>query len=54
MKSKASQHRNLKIIYEDKDILIIIKPSGLLSVPDGYDPNLSYIRSVLEPSYEPL
>jgi tRNA pseudouridine32 synthase / 23S rRNA pseudouridine746 synthase len=54
MKSKASQHRNLKIIYEDQDILIIIKPSGLLSIPDGYDPNLSYIRSVLEPSYESL
>lgn len=32
-KSKAQKHEQLKILYQDKDIVIISKPSGLLSVP---------------------
>jgi RluA family pseudouridine synthase len=39
------------ILYEDGDIILLNKPSGLLSVPDGYDPSLPHIKQVIEPSY---
>lgn len=41
----------LETIYLDDDIIIINKPSGLRSVPDGYNPNLPHLRTVLEPKY---
>lgn len=39
------------ILYVDSDILAINKPSGMLSLPDGFDPNAPYLRKLLEPSY---
>jgi RluA family pseudouridine synthase len=42
------------LIYQDRDLLLINKPAGLLSVPDGYNPDLPHLRSVLEPIYGPL
>lgn len=39
------------IIFENQDLLVVDKPAGLLSVPDGYNPQLLHIRSVLEPNY---
>jgi tRNA pseudouridine32 synthase/23S rRNA pseudouridine746 synthase len=41
----------LEIIFVDPNLLIINKPAGLLSLPDGYNPTLPYIRSILEPEY---
>jgi RluA family pseudouridine synthase len=38
-----------EILYEDEYLILINKPSGLLSVPDGYDPTLPQIKSVIEP-----
>jgi len=35
------------IIYEDKKIIVINKPEGLLSIPDGFQPNLPNLRDVL-------
>jgi RluA family pseudouridine synthase len=35
--------------WSDDHLIIINKPSGLLSLPDGYDPELQHIRSLLEP-----
>ena len=43
--------KNPAILYEDQDLLLINKPCGLLSVPDGYDPMLPHLKSVLEPVY---
>jgi tRNA pseudouridine32 synthase/23S rRNA pseudouridine746 synthase len=43
-----------EIIYEDPNLLIINKPPGLLSVPNGYDPGLPYLKVVLEPEFGPL
>jgi len=43
-----------KLIFEDDDLLIINKPAGLLSIPDGYNPDLPHLRLVLEPVYGPL
>lgn len=42
------------LIFQDRNLLVVAKPPGLLSIPDGYDPNLPHLRSVLEPSYGPL
>jgi tRNA pseudouridine32 synthase / 23S rRNA pseudouridine746 synthase len=54
MKSINPQIAPSVILYQDQDILLINKIPGLLSVPDGYDPDLPYIKSVLEPLYGPL
>mgnify|MGYP001209471430 CR=1 FL=1 len=37
------------VIFVDSHLVIVDKPSGLRSVPDGYDPALPHLRSVLEP-----
>jgi RluA family pseudouridine synthase len=42
------------LLHKDNDLIIINKPAGLLSVPDGYDPDLPHLRSVLEPLYGKL
>jgi RluA family pseudouridine synthase len=47
------QRDNL-IIYEDEALLVIAKPAGLLTLPDGYKPELPHVRGVLEPYYGPL
>lgn len=39
------------IIYEDKNILAVNKPAGVLCIPDGYHPDLPHLRSILEPDY---
>jgi RluA family pseudouridine synthase len=35
----------------DDSILVLFKPSGWLSIPDGYDPDKSHLRSMLEPYF---
>lgn len=42
------------ILFEDDDLLVIIKPAGLLSIPDGYNPELPWLQQVLEPLYGQL
>lgn len=39
------------LLYSDTILLAINKPAGLLSLPDGYDPSLPHLRSILEPSF---
>jgi len=36
------------VIFIDESLVVVNKPAGLLSVPDGYNPNLPHLRSVLE------
>jgi len=38
----------------DESILIVNKPSGLLSIPDGYNPDKPHLRTVLEPQFSRL
>ncbi len=38
-----------EILYIDAALLVIDKPAGLLSLPDGHDPTKPHLRSVLEP-----
>ncbi len=42
------------VIWCDESLLVINKPAGLLSIPDGYDPNALHLKSVLSPEYDPL
>ena len=37
------------VVFMDDSLVVVNKPAGLRSVPDGYDPSLPHIRSVLEP-----
>jgi RluA family pseudouridine synthase len=39
------------ILYADANLLVIDKPSGVLSIPDGYDHAVPYLGRLLEPSY---
>jgi RluA family pseudouridine synthase len=41
----------LEIIFEDRHLLVINKPAGLLSIRDGFDASLPYARQVLESLY---
>ena len=43
-----------EVLFEDEDLLVINKPANLLSVPDGYDPSLPHVRSVLAPFCDEL
>lgn len=37
------------VLFTDENLVVINKPAGLRSVPDGYDPGLPHLRSLLEP-----
>ena len=36
------------ILFSDDSLLVVDKPAGLLSIPDGYDASLPYVWGVLE------
>ena len=36
------------ILFADEDLLVINKPSGLRSIPDGYIPSLPTVQSELQ------
>jgi RluA family pseudouridine synthase len=42
------------VIHEDEQILIINKPSGLLSIQDGYDRALPHVASQFQPHFGKL
>lgn len=42
------------VLWCDEYILVIDKPAGLLSTPDGYDPAAPHVKAVLAPHYQPL
>lgn len=37
------------ILWQDEALVVVNKPAGLLSLPDGYDSSQPHLRSVLEP-----
>lgn len=41
-------------LWVDDSILVINKPAGLPSLPDGYNPESAHLKSILEPKYGPL
>lgn len=40
-----------EILWCDEALLVINKPAGLPTLPDGYNPSLPHVRSLLEPTY---
>ena len=42
------------ILYRDEALLVVDKPAGLLTLPDGYDPAKPHLRGILEPEFGPL
>jgi tRNA pseudouridine32 synthase / 23S rRNA pseudouridine746 synthase len=46
-----SNPNSLHLIFQDSDLLIINKPSGVLSITDGYDVSLLQIKDLIEPDY---
>lgn len=58
-KEKEAIHVNFKnqdtphhlTLYADESILVVNKPAGLLTVPDGYHQELPTVRSLLEPQW---
>jgi tRNA pseudouridine32 synthase/23S rRNA pseudouridine746 synthase len=45
---------NVPILISDSAILVVNKPAGLPTLPDGYDPLAPHLKSVLEPVYGKL
>lgn len=48
---EESNRLAVEIIFEDKEIVILNKPSGLLAIEDGYQPLLPNLRSMLKQHY---
>ncbi len=44
----------MDILFQDDVLLVVNKPAGLSTLPDGYNPSLPHIKSVLEQQYGPL
>jgi RluA family pseudouridine synthase len=44
----------LTILFENADLLAIAKPSGLLSIPDGFNPDLPNARDILAQDFGKL
>jgi len=41
----------MEILYIDQWLLVVNKPSGLLSIQDGYEISLPHVRTIIEPDY---
>lgn len=41
----------VRILFTDQDLLVINKPAGLLSIPDGYNQSLPHLKSALSPDF---
>jgi RluA family pseudouridine synthase len=39
------------VIHQDADLLVINKPAGLLTLPDGYQTDAAHLRKLLEPHF---
>ncbi len=42
------------ILWSDNSLLVVNKPAGLPTLPDGYDPQAPYLKGMLLPKYGPL
>ncbi len=44
----------IEVVYCDDTLLVVNKPAGLATLPDGYNPTLPHVKSILEKHYGPL
>jgi len=54
MTAAHKHYESSSLLYQDQDILLINKTAGLLSSPDGYNPNLPHIKKILAPHFGEL
>jgi RluA family pseudouridine synthase len=45
---------DISVLYHDDVLLVVNKPAGLATLPDGYNSTLPHIKSVLEHQFGPL
>ncbi len=45
------RHTTIQVLFQDAALLVINKPAGVATLPDGYDPSLPHIKSLLEQQY---
>src|SRR5512136_52778 len=48
------QPTDIPVLFCDEALLVINKPAGLSTLPDGYDPSLPHIKLLLERQYSRL
>jgi RluA family pseudouridine synthase len=48
------QSTDIPVLFCDEALLVIDKPAGLSTLPDGYDPSLPHIKRLLESQYSHL
>jgi RluA family pseudouridine synthase len=46
-----SQQADIQVLWCDTALLVVNKPAGLSTLPDGYNPTLPHVKSVLEHEY---
>jgi tRNA pseudouridine32 synthase / 23S rRNA pseudouridine746 synthase len=46
-----NQPADIPVLFVDQALLVVNKPAGLATLPDGYNPTLPHIKSVLEGEY---
>ena len=51
LETMDTEYSSLSILYEDDELVVINKPSGLLSIPDGYQPALPNLKEMLSRKY---
>ncbi len=51
---QPSSQPELQILYEDEHILVVNKPAGLLTIPDGYDAALPHVSGLLKKKYDTI
>ncbi len=51
MRPNSLSATDCEILYLDDDLAAINKPAGLLSIQDGYHPELPHVRQLLEPAF---
>jgi len=39
---------NSLVLWTDESIIVLNKPSGLLTLPDGYDPSKPHVRAIMD------
>lgn len=44
----------IPVLFEDDDLIALNKPSGLLTIPDRFDPELPSLKTILSQQYENL
>jgi len=44
----------MELLFQDDDLIVINKPSGLSTLPEGWDPSMPHLRSILEADFGPL